>query len=107
MGALDRHEYSAAGALFAEAQRLYAAAAQAAYPEGVGVYRTILGDHPENLKARLGLARILSWMPAYGAAVAHAGTRVQGGRPLREHQTVANMLADILYTYLDPRVKAN
>jgi alkylation response protein AidB-like acyl-CoA dehydrogenase len=32
---------------------------------------------------------------AYQAAVAHAGTRVQGGRPLREHQTIANMLADM------------
>jgi alkylation response protein AidB-like acyl-CoA dehydrogenase len=32
---------------------------------------------------------------AYAAALAHAGTRVQGGRPLREHQTIANMLADM------------
>ncbi len=32
---------------------------------------------------------------AYVAALAHAGTRVQGGRPLREHQTIANMLADM------------
>ncbi len=32
---------------------------------------------------------------AYTAALAHAGTRVQGGRPIREHQTIANMLADM------------
>lgn len=32
---------------------------------------------------------------AYAAALAHAGARVQGGRPLREHQTIANMLADM------------
>lgn len=31
----------------------------------------------------------------YEAAVAHAKARVQGGRPIRQHQTIANMLAEM------------
>ncbi len=32
---------------------------------------------------------------AYVAALAHAEARIQGGRPIRQHQTIANMVADM------------
>ncbi len=59
--------------------------------EGHGLFtRFLRGGVTIPAAIAVGVARA-----AYAAALAHAGARVQGGHPLREHQTIANMLADM------------